>query len=53
MWLRHDDCLKVVEEAWFCSEGNGDAMGSLMDKLTGGSEGLKYWNKNTFGNIHW
>ncbi|XP_019447267.1 PREDICTED: uncharacterized protein LOC109350493 [Lupinus angustifolius] len=51
MWLRHDNCKRVMDEVWN-SDVAGSPMFVLSQKLKILKKELRAWIKNVFGNVH-
>lgn len=50
MWLREDDCKKVIETGWAHSTG-GDPLSLICNKITNTREFLMDWSWSRFGNL--
>jgi hypothetical protein len=51
MWIHHEDCRRVIQEAWNVNIV-GCPMFILNQKLKLLKQKLKIWNKTVFGNVH-
>ena len=51
MWIHHEDCKRVIQEAWNINIVRC-AMFVLSQKLKILKQKLKIWNKTIFGNVH-
>lgn len=51
MWTTHPDCERLIAETWN-ADIKASSLCKLQIKLKMLKEKLKFWNKNTFGNIY-
>ncbi|OMO80770.1 reverse transcriptase [Corchorus capsularis] len=50
MWTTHPGCKEEIKKAWN-QQHQGSAAYQLVQKLKCSRDGLRRWNKNTFGNL--